>query len=197
MLSGLATERCMANRCSSLIHYVLDASASQFTAQISVSNANGPAVPPRRFTIEKFSGFALLGRDTSEGSQLRVSIDPNASGFMVDRAAGDQKLAALAGILETKKHPEIVFEGTQVSAAGNGDGRYRALFRGQLTVRGVTRPLEMETHILYGDDSFRAYGDFQLCPDYFGLSAELCATVPMSALAHVKFMYFITGRKQD
>lgn len=76
---------------------------------------------------------------------------------------------AFHDILEIEKHPVIIFEGKQISASGNAEGRYRAVIDGNLSVRGVMRPLAIDTHILYGENSFRAYGDFQLRPADFGV----------------------------
>ena len=187
----------MANRAAPLIHYTLDAWSSQFTAQVMYSRAGQPSILARRFSIDDFSGFALLGRDTSEGSQIQMSINPRAlnrmdRGIATDREPIDPD--SFHEILEVERHPAIIFEGKQVSASGNGEGRYRAVIDGTLTLRGVTRPLAIETHILYGEDSFRAYGDFQLRPSDFEVNGKLYAKLLAPASDFVTFVYFITGR---
>lgn len=187
----------MANRTSPLIHYALDASASQFTAQVMGSRMGQPSIPARRFSIDDFSGFAVLGRDTSEGSHIQMSINPRSLNRMDRVIATDREPidpGSFHEILEVEKHPAIIFEGKQVSANDNGEGRYRALIEGDLRLRGVTRPLAIETHILYSEANFRAYGDFQLRPADFGVNGELYAKLLAPASDHVTFVYFITGR---
>ena len=103
----------------------------------------------------------------------------------------------MAYVPEVATFPTILFEGKQVSATGNAEGRYRAVIDGNLTVRGVTRPLLIETHTLFGEDSFRAYGDFQLRPADFGVNGELFAKALAQASDHVTFLYFITGRAHE
>jgi polyisoprenoid-binding protein YceI len=190
----------MANRAGPLIHYTLDASASQFTAQITGPRAGTLSTPARRFSIDDFTGYAVLGREVCEGSKIQISINPCSLSRMDHLAAREREpngLGTFDDILEIEKHPKITFEGAQASASGNGEGRYRVVIDGNLTVRGLTRPLAIEAHILYGEDSFRAYGDFQLRPADFGVNGDLYAKLLAQAAGHVTFVYFITGRKEN
>jgi hypothetical protein len=81
----------MANRTSPLIHYTLDASASQFTVQVMGSRMGQPSIPARRFSIDDFSGFAVIGRDTSEGSKVQMSINPRSLNRMDRVIATDRE----------------------------------------------------------------------------------------------------------
>jgi polyisoprenoid-binding protein YceI len=190
----------MANRAGPLIHYRLDASASQFTAQIPGPRGGELSIPARRFSIDDFTGYAVLGREVSEGSKIQMSIDPRSLSRTDHVAARERQPngpGAFDDILEIEKHPKIIFEGAQVSASGNGEGRYRVVIDGTLTVRGLTRPLAIETHMLYGENSFRAYGDFQLRPADFAVNGDLCTRLLAQAADYVTFVYFITGRKEN
>ena len=114
----------MANRTSPLIHYTLDASASQFTAQVMGSRTGQPSIPARRFSIDEFSGFAVLGRDRSEGSKAQMSINPRSLNRMDQVVATDREPidpGSFHEILEVERHLAIIFEGKQVSASGNGE----------------------------------------------------------------------------
>jgi polyisoprenoid-binding protein YceI len=187
----------MANRAAPLIHYTLDASASQLSAQITGPRAGKLSTPARRFSIDDFTGYAVLGREVSEGSKIQMSINPRSLNHVAARERESNGAGAFDDILEIEKHPMIIFEGAQASASGNGEGRYRLAIDGNLTVRGLTRPLAIETHILYGEDSFRAYGDFQLRPADFGVNGDLYSKLLAQAADHVTFVYFITGRKEN
>jgi polyisoprenoid-binding protein YceI len=190
----------MANRAGYLIHYTLDASTSQFTAQITGPRAGKLSTHARRFSIDDFTGYAVLGRELSEGSKIQMSINPrslNRADHVAARKREPNRPGAFDDILEIEKHPKIVFEGAQVGASGNGEGRFRVVIEGNLTVRGFTRPLAIETHVLYGEDSFRAYGDFQLRLADFGVNDDLYAKLLAQAADHVTFVYFITGRKEN
>ena len=76
---------------------------------------------------------------TPERGSVRVSLD--ATGIDTGQEARDQHLRS-ADFLETAEHPTMDFASTRIVPAGD---RYR--IHGDLTIRGVTRPVVLETEL--------------------------------------------------
>jgi polyisoprenoid-binding protein YceI len=88
-----------------------------------------------RFT--QWTGHLALDEQNPAASTTEVQID--ASSIDTKEAQRDGHLRS-ADFLDTEKHPHILFRSTRVEVAG--DRRYRVT--GDLTIRGVTRPVVLD-----------------------------------------------------
>jgi polyisoprenoid-binding protein YceI len=88
-----------------------------------------------RFT--KWSGQLEFDEASPGGSRVEVQID--ASSIDTKDAQRDGHLRS-ADFLDVEKHPNITFRSTGVESAG--EKRYRV--KGDLTIRGITRPVALD-----------------------------------------------------
>ena len=109
------------------------------------------------FRIQHLGYSWLTGRfDTFEGefsfdpadpaaSKIVVQIDP--ASINTNHAKRDEHLRN-ADFLDVANHPEARFESTEIEVTGEGQG----VIRGDLTIRGVTRSVEIATQYVGGGD---------------------------------------------
>jgi polyisoprenoid-binding protein YceI len=71
--------------------------------------------------------------------------------------------------LQTDRYPFIEFRGTAVSRDRPGAGSLRAVLRGALTIRGVTREIEMPIVVIAPGDEYRASGEVVVRLSEFGI----------------------------
>jgi polyisoprenoid-binding protein YceI len=84
-----------------------------------------------------FSGTVVLDDAHPERSTVEVSIE--AASIDTREPQRDQHLRS-ADFLDVERHPRIAFRSTAVTPAGGGAFEVR----GELTIRGVTRPVTLE-----------------------------------------------------
>jgi polyisoprenoid-binding protein YceI len=90
-----------------------------------------------RGSFNSFEGEGFFDADNPHRSHLGVRIDSSS----VDTGNAERDLHVRSSdFLDCDRYPEITFHSTLVSA--EGDARYRV--RGDLTVKGVTRPVTVE-----------------------------------------------------
>lgn len=89
-----------------------------------------------RGRFESFSGAVEVAEDPVE-STIEVSID--AASINTNEESRDGHLRS-ADFLAADEHPELTFTSTRIEHVA--DARYRV--RGELTIRGVTRPVELD-----------------------------------------------------
>jgi polyisoprenoid-binding protein YceI len=139
IVAGAATPRVApaapADKGAALEPYAIDPnhSAIQFTVRHFFSRV------PGRFT--KFEGAVLLDeKDLAKGS---VSVTIDAASIDTGEPARDKHLRS-DDFFAVEKHPKITFQSTAVKPAGPG----KLKVEGNLTIRGVTRPVTLEVDVL-------------------------------------------------
>jgi polyisoprenoid-binding protein YceI len=100
-------------------------------------------------------------------------------------------------VLESAKHPEIVFASTSVSCNKLSEGRYQANVSGSLSLHGVTRPLVVPAQLTDLGDMFRATGEVSLAQTSFGIQPVSVAGGTLKLKDELKFSFDIVARKQD
>ncbi|OON72035.1 YceI family protein [Streptomyces tsukubensis] len=102
--------------------------------------------------------------DPAESSAVRVTVD--VSGFTSGNGKRDTHVLS-GDYLDAAGHPEIVFNSDRVERSG-GD----AVLHGELTVRGVTRPMEVSvTSVEEHDGRLIARGTASVDRYAFGITA--------------------------
>jgi polyisoprenoid-binding protein YceI len=84
---------------------------------------------------------ADLTLDFEQVKNCTISVDLDVSGAQASFPFAAQALKG-PKVLDAKNHPRMVFESTAVKAAGDG-----AAVTGNLTIRGVTRPVTLRAEI--------------------------------------------------
>ena len=114
-------------------HYVLDNSRSTLTARVKRLG-----VAPRVVRFERFDATLDVAADPA-ASKVEVVVDAtsaDAGSSRFDRQVADE-------MLDAARYPQMKFVSTSVEQTGPTSGR----IHGDLTFRGVTRPLTLDARI--------------------------------------------------
>ena len=101
--------------------------------------------------VTRWSGTVEVDAENPDRSRVEVTADPTSFDVLegtgglkplTDKDRGEIKETAATKILDAARHPEITFASTAVSATGD-----EATVRGDLTVRGTSRPTEVRATV--------------------------------------------------
>jgi polyisoprenoid-binding protein YceI len=140
--------------------YRIDPGRSQFAIRAFAAGLLSAFAHNPTFAVREFGGELRLG-DTAESLELEVTVDPD-SLALVDRVR-DADRREIEGrmrgeVLETPVYREFSYHGGAVRADAIGQGRYRLVIDGTLTLHGVTRPHRMEAELIVFGDGLRLGG---------------------------------------
>jgi polyisoprenoid-binding protein YceI len=96
-----------------------------------------------RGTFEKWAG--TIDFDLSKPEASKVSVRIEAASVNTHEPQRDQHLRS-ADFFDVEKYPAITFESRRIES--RGEDRYRVL--GELSIHGVTRPVELDAEYLGG-----------------------------------------------
>lgn len=97
-------------------------------------------------------------------------------------------------VLEPDKYPEITFRSTDVSAEARG-GVFRVKLGGDLTLRGVTRRVQIPAEVTLEGDSLRARGEFEIKRGDFKVPATSAFHGTVRVRDRLKVTFDIVARK--
>jgi polyisoprenoid-binding protein YceI len=96
-----------------------------------------------RGIFERWAG--TIDFDPSKPEASKVSVRIEAASVNTNEPQRDQQLRS-ADFFDVEKYPAITFESSRIES--RGEDRYRVL--GELTIHGVTRPVELDAEYLGG-----------------------------------------------
>jgi polyisoprenoid-binding protein YceI len=99
-------------------------------------------------------------------------------------------------VLETSKHPEIVYDSQSVTVKSTADTQSDVVLIGQLTLHGVTRPQKVPARITVTGDLLRAFGEFSLRQSDYNIKPVSAVGGGLKVKDEVTFTFDIAARKQ-
>jgi len=96
-------------------------------------------------------------------------------------------------VLEPAKYPEIVFKSTSVSGKALAANQYDLQIKGDLTLHGVTRQIEIPTKVTITGHELRATGEFSIDRGNFRVKATSAVHGMIRVRDKVKFTFDIVG----
>jgi polyisoprenoid-binding protein YceI len=145
-------------------HYVIDASASRFTATIGTVGLLSTFGHEHTVALRDFSGDVRLSEDDIEAGSLTLriraaSLGETGMGFSdEDRKSIDQDIREKA--LEVGTYPEIVFRSSTLSSRQIAREEYQIELQGQLSLHGVTRQVSIPARVTISEGTLTARGKF-------------------------------------
>jgi polyisoprenoid-binding protein YceI len=98
--------------------------------------------------------------------------------------------------LEAAKHQEIIFKSTRVSVTKTGEGQYRAQIQGDLTLHGVTRPVEISAaQVVLKGATLHASGEFQIRHSDYQIKRISAAGGAVKASEEIRLTFEIVAQK--
>jgi polyisoprenoid-binding protein YceI len=185
---------------AAVAHYLIDESVSRFTVRAFASGmlsalGHNPTIAIRDFTGEAgfdpaAPGQALL-RIQVRADSLEVTNDISSKDRTEIESMMNQK------VLESLKYPTIVFESAEGSANQLGEGRYRIVMSGNLSLHGVTRRLPLTAQVILTGAMLRASGEFSILQSHYGIPLVSVAGGTLKLKDELKFTFDIVARQKE
>jgi polyisoprenoid-binding protein YceI len=180
--------------------YLLDKSKSRFTVRAFASGMLSAMGHSPTLAIRDFSGEAGFEPNAPQKATLKVEIKADSlevTDEMSDKDRREIETTMNQKVLESAKYPEIRFESTGVSAEQLGQGRFKLLLNGGLSLRSVTRNIPVNAQVALNGDALRAYGEFSILQSAFGIPLVSVAGGALKLKDELKFAFDMVARKQE
>jgi polyisoprenoid-binding protein YceI len=151
--------------------YRIDPGRSLFTVQAFASGLLSALGHSPTFAIRDYGGEVRLG-DTVESLELELTINPLSLDLQGRVSASDRR--EIEGrmqreVLETSVHRAITYRGGVLQTETMGQGRYRLLVGGDLSLHGAMRPHRIDVELIVFGDGLRLGGGSMLKMSEFGI----------------------------
>ena len=147
----------------------------------------------------EFSGEAQITVDQITPASLQLTVKADSMVETSDAFTEPQKQIINKElreiVLEPAKYPEIIFKSTQVTGKALGNGQYDLKIRGDLTLHGVTRQIEIPTKVSLIGSNLRAVGEFSIDRGDFNVKATSAFHGLVRVRKTVKFRFDIVGHR--
>ena len=180
------------------VRYTLDPAPSRFTVQAFAGGMLSGLGHSPTFAIREFTGELCFTPETGADATFRLTV--KADSLTVTDSVSPKDREEIEGrmrreVLETAANPEIVFQGTEITAGKVADNWYRLRLNGELALHGVKKPQPVDAQLRILDDQVRLSGQCTLLLSAYRIK-------PVSALGgmiklkdELKFDFDLVGRK--
>jgi polyisoprenoid-binding protein YceI len=183
-----------------LIYYRLEPNSSRFTVQAFASGMLSLFAHNPTFAVRDFHGGMRFDPQTPKGAALHLTVTSDSLELIDNVKPKDRQEIETTmrhEVLETARYPEITFQSTEVSGSKVADHWYRILFRGELSLHGLTRVHEVEAELREGGEEIRLTGSTALALSAYRLKRVTALGGLITLKDQVKIAFDLVGRKDD
>jgi polyisoprenoid-binding protein YceI len=141
------------------LRFALDAKVSQFAVHAFASGLASVVAHNPKFAIREFSGEAHLDPETLWAS-LKVAVRLR-SLELTDEVGeydrGEINRIMFDEVLEVGRFPEAAYECPRAAVTKVSENMYRTELKGNLSLHGNMRQLNLTSQVVRGEDSLRAW----------------------------------------
>jgi polyisoprenoid-binding protein YceI len=182
-----------------LAYYRLDPRSSRFTVQAFAGGMLSAFAHSPTFAVREFHGGMRFDPQTPKGAALHLTVKSDSLELMDNVKPKDRQeiqTTMRREVLETARYPEITFQSTEVSGSKVADHWYRILFRGELSLHGLSRAHEVEAELREGGEEIRLTGASTLALSAYRLKRVTALGGLIIVKDLVKIAFDLTGRKE-
>jgi polyisoprenoid-binding protein YceI len=143
-----------------------------------------------------------IALDRSNVSRSTVSVTFDATAFKVTRKSEPpedvpevQRVMLSDQVLDVQRHPAITFQSRRVSVVKQSANQMTLRITGDLTLRGVTRPLDVPVTVHLTADGLRANGRATVQQAQFGIRPVTAAAGTVRVKDDVEVVLSVTARR--
>lgn len=183
------------------VHHVIDAKESRLVVQAFATGLLSAFAHSPRIAVRKIDGSVDLasGATALAGARMRLRIQADSLEVIEEMSAKDREeihRRMREEVFDAGNFPEIVYQCSKVTASGIGD-RYWVALQGELTMRGITRPVPVSAKVSLNGTSLRASGEFTLRQSDFQIPLVTAAAGTIRVKDEVKCTFDILARRQE
>jgi polyisoprenoid-binding protein YceI len=151
---------------TTVVSYRINPGQSRFMANVGSGGLLWFMGHTHHFAVRDFTGEATLTPGSLAPASLQLiikaaSLEETGKNFTEQQKQIINK-EAHNEVLEADKYPEIIFKSTTVTGKTMSDGQYEAKIAGDLSLHGVTRPVEIPTRVTVNGNTLHATGEFSI-----------------------------------
>ena len=185
-------------RSQAVVRYRIDPARSSFVAHANRTGLAWFKGHSHRIAARDFSGEASLTPDVINPASLQMTVQA-ASLEETDPVFTPQQKGIINKelkeiVLHPDKYPEITFQSTGVRG-GLKNGKIEVVINGNLTLHGVTKPIEIPATVSLEGNNLRATGEFDIDRDDFGVKATSAFHGLVRVKNNIKFVFDIIAEK--
>ena len=183
------------------VRHVFDAREGTLVVQAFATGLLSAFAHSPNIAVRRFDGIVDLpaGATPLLGARMRLRIEADSlevTDDMSDKDRDEIHRRMQQEVLDVENFPEIVYQCSKVTASGVGD-RYWVALQGELTMRGITRPVPVSARVLLNGSTLRASGEFTLRQSDFQIPPVTAAAGTIRVKDEVKCTFDILARRQE
>jgi len=177
--------------------YRLDSSQSKFIAHALRGGLLWFKGHDHLVAVREFSGEAQITPDSITPASLEITakaasmVETNSVFTDQQKQIIDKELREI--VLQPEQYPDITFRSNSVTGKATAANQYDLKIAGDLSLHGVTRPINIPTHVTIMGSDLRAQGEFSVNRDEFKVKATSAAHGLVRARNKIKFTFDILG----
>lgn len=179
--------------------FTIQPRASNFTVKAFATGLLSAFGHSPTIAIPDFEGEILFNPDEVEQSSLRMVIHSASLKVIDDIKEKDREeidRAMQQEVLESDAYPDIIYEGSGLTASKMGEGQYWGALNGELTLHGVTRNQPVSVRVSVNGDTLRAMGDFTIRQSDYEIKPVNAVGGAIKLKDELKLAFNISARKQ-
>jgi polyisoprenoid-binding protein YceI len=184
---------------SEIVHYAIDARASQFTVQAFASGLISAVAHSPKVAIRDWTGNVDFVPDSLREAKLNVVVKTPSLEVLDELRDSDRREIHRVmnnEVLETARYPQAVFQSSNIAVERLKETLHRVNVTGGLELHGVTNNHSFFAQVAFGVDSFRAYGEFTLLQTDYGIRVASIAGGTLKLQDELKFTFYVVARKK-
>lgn len=165
-INGMPAAMTNARKTAAVVRYRINPAQSRFMANVGSGGLLWFMGHSHHFAIRDFTGEATITPESMVPGSLQIiikaaSLEETGKNFteqqkqIINKGAHDE-------VLEVSKYPEITFKSTSVTGRMKPDRQFEAKIAGDLTLHGVTRPIEILAQVMVSGGTLHATGGFSI-----------------------------------
>ncbi len=177
--------------------YRVAAEESRMTVHVGTAGLFKMFGHDHNIQVKGISGTVQWDTEAPESSRFVLEID--ASSFVVaDEELSEKDRTQIQSDMETKalalaQHPKIVFQSSEVRVESSDGSSRRLKLRGTLSLRGVTKPVEVPVTLEVSEGRVTAKGEMELDSKIWGVPQISAAGGSVKTKEELKLAYEIVA----
>lgn len=188
-----------AARASAVTRYQIDPAHSRFMANVGSGGVFWFLGHNHHFAIKDFAGEVAFTPENITTASLQMTIKAASLEETGKNFTDQQKQiinqSARKEVLEVEKYPEIIFKSTAITGEMKTNGQYEVKIKGNLSLHGVTRLIEIPAQVTVNGNTLRSTGEFSIDRNDYGVKTHAIKWGTIRVRNEIKFEFDIVANK--
>lgn len=177
----------------------IDPASSKMTVHVGRSGLFAFAGHDHEVAVPAFTGLVTM--DRTDVSRSKLSVQFNAAAMTVtgkgeppEDVPEVQRVMLSDRVLDVERHPKISFVSSRISLVQRSADRMKLRIDGQLTLRGITRPVTVPIEVRLSADRLTATGKATVRQTLFGIRPVTAGAGTVRVKDEVEVVFMVVAR---